>query len=181
MKTVMTLHTGNETRKLVSINTNFIMSSSCCPDEKTHALGPNYGGCPSTCQCNRLGSYLLKCDPLTKQCYCKPSVGGLACDRCEPGYWGMHKISEGNSGCIRKSLWQEHYSIKLFTILITLLACMCSKIGSSRPDCQQNDGRCICRPGFKGIKCDMCADGSPVESYGCARGKQNKLLKYILY
>lgn len=120
----------------------------CCPDEKTHSPGPNYAGCPSTCQCNRLGSLGVKCDPLTKQCPCKPAVGGQGCDRCEAGYWGMHKISEGNSGCI---------------------PCMCSKIGSSRPDCQQNDGRCVCRPGFKGIKCDICADGSPVESYGCAR------------
>lgn len=74
----------------------------CCPDEKTSALGPNYAGCASTCQCNRFGSYLLKCDPQTKQCFCKPGVGGLRCDRCEPGYWGLHKIGDGNTGCIRK-------------------------------------------------------------------------------
>lgn len=23
-------------------------------------------------------------------------VGGLKCDRCEAGFWGLHKISEGN-------------------------------------------------------------------------------------
>lgn len=28
-------------------------------------------------------------------------LGGLTCDRCEQGFWGLHKISEGNSGCIR--------------------------------------------------------------------------------
>lgn len=78
------------------------MKYSCCPDDKTPALGPNYGGCPNVCQCNRLGSYLTKCDPKTKQCYCKPGVGGLRCDRCEAGYWGLHKINEGNAGCIRK-------------------------------------------------------------------------------
>ena len=74
----------------------------CCPDQKTLALGPNHAGCPSICQCNRLGSYLAKCNPQSNQCYCKPGVGGLRCDRCEAGYWGLHKISEGNSGCIRK-------------------------------------------------------------------------------
>ncbi|GFW86655.1 hypothetical protein TNCV_4334391 [Trichonephila clavipes] len=51
------------------------------------------------CNCNRLGSYGLTCDAETKQCSCKPGVGGLRCDRCEPGYWGLHKATEGNSGC----------------------------------------------------------------------------------
>lgn len=74
----------------------------CCADETTPALGPKGEGCPDVCQCNRLGAYLFKCDPSTRQCYCKPGVGGLRCERCEPGYWGLHKISEGNSGCIRK-------------------------------------------------------------------------------
>lgn len=54
------------------------------------------------CKCNKLGSYGETCDPQTRQCSCKPGVGGLRCDRCEPGFWGLPKISEGNSGCIRK-------------------------------------------------------------------------------
>ncbi|KAH9416857.1 hypothetical protein DERP_011972 [Dermatophagoides pteronyssinus] len=109
----------------------------CCPDQKTLALGPNHAGCPSICQCNRLGSYLAKCNPQSNQCYCKPGVGGLRCDRCEAGYWGLHKISEGNSGCI---------------------PCKCNKIGSSRIDCEQMTGRCVCKPGFQGMKCDICSE-----------------------
>ncbi|XP_023225302.1 agrin-like isoform X1 [Centruroides sculpturatus] len=71
----------------------------CCPDGKTSAQGLNHAGCPNVCNCNKLGSYEQTCDPVSKQCPCKPGVGGLRCDRCEPGYWGLHKIAEGNSGC----------------------------------------------------------------------------------
>lgn len=31
----------------------------CCPDGSTAALGPNHGGCPSICQCNKLGKLTL--------------------------------------------------------------------------------------------------------------------------
>lgn len=48
------------------------------------------------------GSYSDTCDPITQQCSCKPGVGGLKCDRCEPGFWGLPKISEGYQGCIRE-------------------------------------------------------------------------------
>lgn len=76
----------------------------CCPDSKTPAQGPNHAGCPSLCGCNKLGSYSDTCDPETQQCRCRPGVGGAKCDRCEPGYWGLPKISSGHHGCIRKSL-----------------------------------------------------------------------------
>lgn len=55
------------------------------------------------CQCNSLGSFSSTCDPVTRQCTCKPGVGGTRCDRCEPGFWGLPKIIEGNSGCICES------------------------------------------------------------------------------
>lgn len=74
----------------------------CCPDGKTQAQGPNHAGCPSLCGCNKLGSYSEVCDPETNQCRCRPGVGGAKCDRCEPGYWGLPKISSGYRGCIRK-------------------------------------------------------------------------------
>lgn len=76
----------------------------CCPDGKTAALGPDNAGCPSLCNCNKLGSISDTCNPESGQCECKPGVGGLKCDRCMPGYWGLPKISEGHQGCIRKGL-----------------------------------------------------------------------------
>ncbi|XP_067005728.2 agrin-like [Anabrus simplex] len=107
----------------------------CCPDGKTAALGADNAGCPSLCGCNKLGSYAGTCDPLTQQCSCKPGVGGPKCDRCEPGYWGLPKISEGHDGCI---------------------PCGCSKFGSVRDDCEQMTGRCVCKPGIQGQKCTIC-------------------------
>ena len=57
------------------------------------------------CQCNPVGSYGSTCNPITKQCVCKPGVGGLRCDSCYPGYWGLHLIQmENNMGCTRKYL-----------------------------------------------------------------------------
>lgn len=54
-----------------------------------------------SCRCHRLGSWTESCD--NGQCECRPGVGGPRCDRCEPGYWGLHKIaSDGNLGCLRK-------------------------------------------------------------------------------
>ncbi|XP_026548185.1 agrin-like, partial [Notechis scutatus] len=61
----------------------------CCPDNMTLALGVGSAGCPSTCHCNPYGSYGGSCDPSIGQCSCKPGVGGLKCDRCEPGFWNF--------------------------------------------------------------------------------------------
>lgn len=73
----------------------------CCADGVTPARGPGGIGCPAQCGCHRLGSVSEQCDE-TGQCECRPGVGGLKCDRCEPGYWGLPRIGSGHSGCIRK-------------------------------------------------------------------------------
>lgn len=80
----------------------------CCPDNVTPAQGPEFAGCPSQCHCNKLGSFSETCNPETQQCDCRPGVGGLKCDRCEPGYWGLPKISAGHQGCIRKYIHLNH-------------------------------------------------------------------------
>ncbi|XP_046963751.1 agrin-like isoform X2 [Vanessa cardui] len=111
----------------------------CCPDGSTAATGPGEDGCPvatSTCGCNRLGSMSDRCDD-SGQCVCRPGVGGLKCDRCEPGYWGLPRIGSGHTGCI---------------------PCGCSAFGSVREDCEQMTGRCVCRAGVQGQKCTVCAD-----------------------
>ncbi|XP_048504803.1 agrin-like isoform X3 [Athalia rosae] len=113
----------------------------CCPDGKTAALGPEGAGCPSLCGCNRLGSVGDTCNPETGQCECKPGVGGLKCNRCMPGFWGLPKISEGHPGCI---------------------PCGCSLFGSAREDCEQMSGRCVCKPEIQGQKCTICTDHNKV-------------------
>ncbi|XP_020299873.1 agrin-like isoform X1 [Pseudomyrmex gracilis] len=113
----------------------------CCPDGKTAALGPDGAGCPSLCNCNRLGSVSDTCNPETGECECKPGVGGPKCDRCLPGYWGLPKISEGHPGCI---------------------PCGCSLFGSVREDCEQMTGRCVCKPDIQGQKCTICNDHNKI-------------------
>ncbi|XP_015793858.1 agrin-like [Tetranychus urticae] len=118
----------------------------CCSDGVTSAQGADQAGCPSVCNCNRLGSYSTSCDPTTKQCHCKVGIGGLQCDRCEPGYWGLNKISEGNSGCI---------------------PCSCNMNGSIRDDCEQMTGRCVCKHGLQGMKCNVCPEETILDQHGC--------------
>ncbi|XP_028266804.1 agrin isoform X2 [Parambassis ranga] len=122
----------------------------CCSDNVTAALGVGLAGCPSTCQCNVYGSYKGTCDPATGQCSCKPGVGGQKCDRCEPGFWNFRGIvTENMSGCT---------------------PCKCDATGSVRDDCDQMSGLCSCKVGVKGLKCNVCPDGSKMGMNGCDKG-----------
>lgn len=51
------------------------------------------------------GSVSEEC--VDQKCQCKSGVGGEKCDRCEPGYWGLPKISSNYRGCMRKILLKE--------------------------------------------------------------------------
>ncbi|KAL7978676.1 hypothetical protein Chor_010719 [Crotalus horridus] len=121
----------------------------CCPDNVTLALGVGSAGCPSTCHCNPYGSYGGSCDPSTGQCSCKPGVGGLKCDRCEPGFWNFRGIvTDRKSGCT---------------------PCHCDPVGSVRDDCEQMTGLCSCKTGITGTKCKQCPSGSKLGMSGCEK------------
>ncbi|XP_026571551.1 agrin [Pseudonaja textilis] len=121
----------------------------CCPDNMTLALGVGSAGCPSTCHCNPYGSYGGSCDPSIGQCSCKPGVGGLKCDRCEPGFWNFRGIvTDRKSGCT---------------------PCHCDPVGSVRDDCEQMTGLCSCKPGITGTKCKQCPSGSKLGMSGCEK------------
>ncbi|XP_071039097.1 agrin-like isoform X2 [Parasteatoda tepidariorum] len=138
---------ASENCGVISVSVCLQSPFGCCPDGRTLALGPNAAGCPSTCNCNRLGSYGETCDSISGQCECKTGVGGLRCDRCDPGYWGLHKIvADGNVGC---------------------LPCDCNMRGSARDDCEQMTGRCVCKHGILGMKCDICPEGMVLGQDGC--------------
>ncbi|XP_052235644.1 agrin-like isoform X3 [Dreissena polymorpha] len=120
----------------------------CCDDHVTFAPDKDKAGCPDQCQCSPIGSLAATCHPTTKQCSCRPGVGGTRCDRCLPGYWGLQLIHENNNaGC---------------------MPCDCNHIGASRDDCNQNTGRCECRDKYDGHKCGRCRDsGQLVGDLGC--------------
>nr|XP_019567657.1 PREDICTED: agrin isoform X2 [Rhinolophus sinicus] len=118
----------------------------CCQDNITAARGVGLAGCPSLCQCNAHGSYSGTCEPATGQCSCRPGVGGLKCDRCEPGFWNFRGIvTDGRSGCT---------------------PCSCDPWGAVR-DCEQMTGLCSCKPGVAGPKCGQCPDGRALGPAGC--------------
>ncbi|XP_010625959.1 agrin isoform X3 [Fukomys damarensis] len=122
----------------------------CCQDNVTTAQGVGLAGCPSICQCNPHGSYGGTCDPATGQCSCRPGVGGLKCDRCEPGFWNFRGIVTDNlSGCT---------------------PCSCDPRGAVRDDCEQMTGLCSCKPGVAGPKCGQCPDGQALGPAGCEAG-----------
>jgi hypothetical protein len=47
------------------------------------------------------------------------------------------------------------------------LACQCHPWGAVRDDCEQTTGRCVCRQGIVGHKCNQCADGRDIGQNGC--------------
>ncbi|XP_061162516.1 agrin-like [Saccostrea echinata] len=106
------------------------------------------------CDCNSAGSRSMSCDLKTKACDCHPGVGGQKCDKCKPGYWGLNPETRPlyTPGCV---------------------SCDCNQFGSTRSDCKQNDGGCVCKPGVKGHKCDTCErDDSPVSFDVCGQDVQ---------
>ncbi|XP_014437821.1 agrin isoform X1 [Tupaia chinensis] len=122
----------------------------CCQDNITAAQGVGLAGCPSMCHCNPHGSYGSTCDPASGQCSCRPGVGGLKCDRCEPGFWNFRGIvTDGRSGCT---------------------PCSCDPRGAVRDDCEQMTGLCSCKPGVAGPKCGQCPDGRALGPSGCEAG-----------
>ncbi|XP_017266760.1 agrin isoform X2 [Kryptolebias marmoratus] len=136
--------------ELTSVQHCSLSLYGCCSDSVTAALGVGQAGCPSFCQCNVHGSYKSTCDPTTGQCSCKPGVGGQKCDRCEPGFWNFRAIvTENMSGCT---------------------PCSCDPIGAVRDDCEQMSGLCSCKTGVRGLKCNVCPDGSKMGMNGCDNG-----------
>ncbi|OQV20149.1 Agrin [Hypsibius exemplaris] len=132
----------------------------CCPDRITNAKDHHGSGCHTgrlplpaaagshkeVCKCNKIGAVSTACDEETKQCRCKLGVGGARCDRCQPGFWGLQKTAAVAKGCI---------------------PCSCSNFGSVRPDCEQMTGRCVCKSGVLGLKCNTCPAGQVLQPSGC--------------
>jgi len=51
--------------------------------------------------------------------------------------------------------------------LLTISGCNCNRYGSTRSDCDQMTGQCLCKQGVTGLKCDQCQNGLPVDINGC--------------
>ncbi|KAI5089365.1 laminin subunit gamma-3, partial [Silurus meridionalis] len=95
------------------------------------------------CSCSTMGSVSLQCDE-KGTCLCRPSVMGVRCDVCKPGF---HSLGPG--GC---------------------RSCECDERGSVGV-CSARDGRCHCKSNVEGHSCDRCKPGSfnfqPDNPQGC--------------
>uniref|UniRef100_A0A1I7XAX0 Agrin-like n=1 Tax=Heterorhabditis bacteriophora TaxID=37862 RepID=A0A1I7XAX0_HETBA len=113
-----------------------------------------------------LGLQFLRCLSLIVIPLCRPGVGGLKCDHCLPGFWGIHLIANGAMSCQRNL--KENY----------LDTCGCSAFGSTRADCEQSTGRCECLRGAVGDKCDKCHDDMVMTAGGCVIKEEYKTPRY---
>lgn len=59
---------------------------------------------------------------------------------------------------------------------VFILACSCDQYGSVRDDCEQMTGRCVCKHGINGMKCNICPAGTVLGPDGCMDGTQHNFL-----
>ncbi|KAH8251255.1 hypothetical protein KR032_004153 [Drosophila birchii] len=79
-------------------------------------------------------------------CVCKPGYTGRLCERCQSGYFG-DPTQYPNSSC---------------------QACNCNPDGIRTEGCDPETGRCYCREGVTGLKCDKCqAERHHLVDNGC--------------
>lgn len=106
----------------------------CAPHHWKLASGR---GC-EPCACDPRNSLGPQCNQFTGQCACREGFGGLTCSaaairQCPDGTYG-----EAAAGC---------------------RACDCDFRGTEGPGCDKASGRCLCRPGLTGPRCDQCQRG----------------------
>ncbi|XP_030629418.1 laminin subunit gamma-2 [Chanos chanos] len=93
------------------------------------------------CRCNGKARYCTL-DYLGPRCVnCEDNSEGRNCERCKDGFY--HQRAEERC-----------------------LPCHCNTAGSEGSGCD-SQGRCVCKQGILGDKCDRCPNGSPVTPGGC--------------
>ncbi|XP_035202771.1 laminin subunit beta-3 isoform X3 [Oxyura jamaicensis] len=138
------------------------------------------------CSCNVLGTRQdMPCDDETGQCSCLPNVVGTDCDQCAAEHWdmasgrgcrpcdchpggslsthcnqftGQCSCREGFTGRTCSAAQQEqacpdrHYG----NVRVGCTECNCDFQGTEDAGCDKSTGRCLCRPGVTGPRCDQC-------------------------
>lgn len=111
-----------------------------CRANTTSLSADDPNGCEE-CLCDPMGAVSSECDATTGQCSCKPSVSGMRCNQCVPGFTGMSSI-----GCV---------------------PCSCDALGTLNNTCDLVSGQCPCLANVVGVTCNMCATGFFNISSGC--------------
>ncbi|XP_052594038.1 laminin subunit beta-3 isoform X3 [Peromyscus californicus insignis] len=167
----------------------YVQGERCdlCKPGFTGLTFANPQGC-HRCDCSVLGARRdMPCEEESGRCLCLPNVVGPKCDQCAPSYWklasgrgcepcacdpqnslspqcnqftGQCPCREGfggltcNSAAIRQCPDQTHGDVPT-----GCRACDCDFRGTEGPGCDKASGRCLCRPGLTGPRCDQCQRG----------------------
>uniref|UniRef100_A0A8C8SKQ9 Laminin subunit beta-3 n=1 Tax=Pelusios castaneus TaxID=367368 RepID=A0A8C8SKQ9_9SAUR len=158
-----------------------------CKPGFTQLANANPLGC-SKCACNILGTRQdAPCDDDTGRCFCLPNVEGANCDQCFANHWKIAS-GEGCQPCscdprnalspqcnqftgqcqCREGFWGRTCSDTQLPVCpdgsygdvrTGCRECDCSSQGTEGLRCDKSTGRCLCRPGFTGPRCDECQRG----------------------
>ncbi|XP_060150135.1 laminin subunit beta-3 isoform X2 [Globicephala melas] len=94
-------------------------------------------GC-EPCACDPHNSLSPQCNQFTGQCPCREGFGGLTCNAAAIRQCPDKTYGDAAMGC---------------------RACDCDFRGTEGPGCDKASGRCLCRPGSTGPRCDQCQRG----------------------
>uniref|UniRef100_A0A480R9N5 Laminin subunit beta-3 n=1 Tax=Sus scrofa TaxID=9823 RepID=A0A480R9N5_PIG len=147
----------------------------------------NPQGC-HRCDCSVLGARRdMPCDEESGRCLCLPHVVGPKCDQCAPHHWklasgrgcepcacdphnslspqcnqftGQCPCREGFGGLTCSTAAIRLCPDRTYEDVATgCRACDCDFRGTEGPGCDKASGRCLCRPGLTGPRCDQCQRG----------------------
>ncbi|XP_027631903.1 laminin subunit beta-3 isoform X2 [Tupaia chinensis] len=147
----------------------------------------NPQGC-HRCDCSLLGSRQdMPCDEESGRCLCLPNVVGPKCDQCAAYHWklasgrgcepcacdprnslspqcnqftGQCPCREGYGGLTCNAAAIRQCPDRTYGDMATgCRACDCDFRGTEGPGCDKASGRCLCRPGLTGPRCDRCQRG----------------------
>ncbi|XP_039092940.1 laminin subunit alpha-5 isoform X4 [Hyaena hyaena] len=93
------------------------------------------------------------CEDLTGRCYCKPNFTGERCGACAEGFAGFPH-------CYPVSPPSNHTGEQVLPAG-QIVNCDCSAAGTQGNACRKDPrvGRCVCKPAFQGVHCELCAPG----------------------
>uniref|UniRef100_A0A7N5ZVU5 Laminin, beta 1b n=1 Tax=Anabas testudineus TaxID=64144 RepID=A0A7N5ZVU5_ANATE len=134
------------------------------------------------CDCDLRGSISAFCHEVTGQCGCLPGVTGRQCSHCLSGHWGFpqcrpchcnghseycHPLTGECQGCRDFTTGNHEDCFSSYSYIFQCRPCMCPdgpRSGRQFADscyllANTNQLMCVCRPGYKGARCDECAPG----------------------
>ncbi|NXL71861.1 LAMB3 protein, partial [Leptocoma aspasia] len=167
-----------------------------CKPGFAQLAGANPAGC-HRCTCNALGTRqdTAPCDGDTGSCSCLPNVVGSDCGQCAAGHWGLASgqgcqpcachprgsrsphcnqftgqcpCRDGFTGQTCSAVGQQQCPPRHYRDARGgCTECDCNFQGTEEAGCDQATGRCLCRAGVTGPRCDQCQRGHCSSYPGC--------------